>query len=270
LPLSRDFYLDSIHKRVINERFSPITGLGGYGKTSLALEYAYRYGVDVGAGPSPFSSIFWLDGTSEKTLESGFTDIAERLQTHYLLDESLVVHTTAQSTLKHSRPTQTLHRDQISRRPLDSRVATQDVLAWLSIPENNNWLLIYDDVDPEAPYLKNFCPTLGRGHIIMIGRRKDRSIEPRDIEAENALIPEGDYELQQASLDENLQSLPQMFGSSHADTTETSSPIKTQFSAPIRVGSFIRDESLDLLGRSDSYELRQIEPLSSKTVALNM
>src|SRR5947199_141348 len=49
-----------------------ISGLGGIGKTQLALEYAYRYGHN-------YQAVFWTRADDREALISGFVTIAELL-----------------------------------------------------------------------------------------------------------------------------------------------------------------------------------------------
>ena len=46
-------------------------GLGGVGKTQLALEYVFSHKSD-------YDRIYWISAVSEATLFSGFKDIADR------------------------------------------------------------------------------------------------------------------------------------------------------------------------------------------------
>ena len=50
-----------------------ICGLGGVGKTQLALEYAYRYAQD-------YQAIFWTRAASRDTLVAGLLEIASVLR----------------------------------------------------------------------------------------------------------------------------------------------------------------------------------------------
>ena len=52
-----------------------IAGLGGIGKTQIALEAAFRIQED-----SPDRSIFWISATSTTSVEKGFRDIAQALE----------------------------------------------------------------------------------------------------------------------------------------------------------------------------------------------
>ena len=86
----RDADLQALHKvllkdRGVSARPVGLTGLGGIGKTQLAVEYAYRYRDSFPGG------VFWLDGA--EPLADGFAAIGRRLlpaSTLYQDDENLV------------------------------------------------------------------------------------------------------------------------------------------------------------------------------------
>ncbi|KAI1297975.1 kinesin light chain 1 [Xylaria venustula] len=93
-------------------------GLGGIGKTQLAVAYAKRYRDE-------YSAIFWLNIKDETSIQQSFTKVAKRvLQQH-----------------PHASPLSTLDIQQ------DRKKVAEAVLAWLSLLGNTRWLLIYDNYD---------------------------------------------------------------------------------------------------------------------------
>ncbi|KAL7788093.1 hypothetical protein V8C43DRAFT_316755 [Trichoderma afarasin] len=92
-------------------------GLGGIGKTQLAIEYAQRY-------QEHYSTSIWLDARNETTINKGFADLAERI----------------------------LGKEQVTyiRIALDSQdqsIILKAVKRWLDEPANKSWLIIYDNYD---------------------------------------------------------------------------------------------------------------------------
>ena len=59
-------------KTVALTQASAISGLGGIGKTQVAVEYAYRY-------KEAYHSVLWVNATSRETLIEGFVTIARLL-----------------------------------------------------------------------------------------------------------------------------------------------------------------------------------------------
>jgi hypothetical protein len=96
-----------------------LCGLGGIGKTQLAVEFARRY-------HRTFSSVFWLDGSSEDTLKQSIARCASRIPAGQIPNTSR----------EYSRG---------SDHDLDAAVA--EVISWLARPDNTDWLLVFDNVD---------------------------------------------------------------------------------------------------------------------------
>lgn len=115
-----------------------LAGMGGMGKTQLALAYARRH-------QASYSSVFWINATSELTVKAGFRAIAARL-------------------LK-VQEMETLSDDQAIARALE----------WLQNIRNTKWLLILDNHDdPDQFPLANYYPAAAHGSIIITTRLIDR------------------------------------------------------------------------------------------------
>ena len=101
----REELLDAKTKR-FNHRIA-IYGLGGVGKTQIAIEYAYRYGKE-------YNSIFWISAVDQAALLSGFEKIAKR----------------------------TICSITLNQKP---ETIAKAVLAWLR--QEKGWLLVMDNLD---------------------------------------------------------------------------------------------------------------------------
>ena len=123
-------------------------GLGGIGKTQLAVEFARKH-------HGRFSSVFWLDGSSEESLKQSFASIMRRLPRTEL----------AASGIKMA-----------SQTTVDE--AVQACLHWLSLPTNRQWLLIFDNVDRDYPNaddsqaydVKQYLPNVDYGSVLITSR----------------------------------------------------------------------------------------------------
>jgi tetratricopeptide (TPR) repeat protein/transcriptional regulator with XRE-family HTH domain len=75
----RDALLHRLHTQLVPtqpgalSQTVALTGLGGIGKTQLALEYAYRYGLK-------YTAVFWLAAETAESLMTSMQQIAEQLQ----------------------------------------------------------------------------------------------------------------------------------------------------------------------------------------------
>lgn len=110
--------IHSIFCKDSGRRTAVIHGLGGVGKTQLAVAYAKRHRDE-------YSAVFWLNARDESLLKQGFARIAERI----LRQHPLVLHV----------------KNAVESHDLDAVVRA--VKQWLDDPKNNRWLIIYDGYD---------------------------------------------------------------------------------------------------------------------------
>ncbi|KAG4430117.1 hypothetical protein IFR05_014401 [Cadophora sp. M221] len=125
-------------------------GLGGIGKTQLAVAYAKQY-------KDYWSGIFWLNIKDEDYLKQSFVKVAKQISREY------------PSALRLS-DVQTVEN-------LDKVVDA--VKAWLSLPHNTRWLMIYDNydnpklpgkTDPATVNIWKYLPESYQGSIIITTR----------------------------------------------------------------------------------------------------
>lgn len=109
-----------------------IYGLGGIGKTQMAIEYAYRYFYD----QSAYEWVFWVKAETDLSLATDLGKLADLLQLPGAPD-----------------------------RKLDEKVTA--VLRWLET--HNGWLLIFDNADrPEL--VKPYRPQNPNGRVLLTSR----------------------------------------------------------------------------------------------------
>jgi hypothetical protein len=113
-------------------------GMGGIGKTQLAIAYTTRHHND-------YESVFWLNATSIATLKEDFRSMAEIIfgiqDAEGLKDDQLVT----------------------------------EVRRWLSDQKNKQWLVIFDNYDdPDQFKIDQYYPSASHGAIIVTTRRPDR------------------------------------------------------------------------------------------------
>jgi ATP/maltotriose-dependent transcriptional regulator MalT len=134
-------------------------GLGGIGKTQLAIEYARRY-------KARYTAIFWVSANDQDSIKLSFVDMAQQIIRNHPSARSL-----ASVDLKGN---------------LDNIVDA--VKAWLDIPTNTRWLIIYDNYDnpkvsgnPDvaAMDIRRFLPGCDHGSIIVTTRSSQVTVGTR-------------------------------------------------------------------------------------------
>lgn len=127
-----------------------LCGLGGIGKTQLAVEFARK-------NHQRFSSVFWIDGKTKESLRQSFANCASQIPEGQIPDSS---------------------RNYAESNSGDVDLVVKDVRAWLSIPRNSNWLLIFDNVDRDyqnssdmhAYDIKCYFPDADQGSVLITTR----------------------------------------------------------------------------------------------------
>ena len=160
--VAREKELAEIHRNLSSDgsrRTVVLHGLGGIGKTQLTVSYAKRH-------KDNYSAVFWLNIKDEDSLKQSFAKVAKQI---------------------------------LREHPLASRLSSVDikenldevidaVKAWLSLPNNTRWLMIYDNYDsPKLPGnadqtavdIRRFLPEAHQGSIIITTRSSQVKIGHR-------------------------------------------------------------------------------------------
>ena len=158
--IGRDKELESMSQHLApnaepnRRKICVIHGLGGIGKTQLAIKYATTY-------EHLYTSVFWLEGKTENSLLRSLVTIASRLP-----------------------------KDQVSIRDIKDTTSAEElkeigqkVLRWFTLEGNHNWLLIFDNIDKTSTLaspsdseslttydIKSYFPAGDRGSIVITTR----------------------------------------------------------------------------------------------------
>jgi hypothetical protein len=152
--IAREKELSKIHELLhghSNRTCVVLYGLGGIGKTQLAIEYIRRH-------KKKYTAIFWLNANDRDSLKLSFRDVAQQV-------------------LKYHPSTSLLAGVDLD--DLDQVVYV--VKAWLDLQKNTRWLMIYDNYDnPKTPSnlnldrsavdIRQFLPRSDQGSIIITTR----------------------------------------------------------------------------------------------------
>ena len=119
-----------------------VHGLGGMGKTQLALAYAQRHRDE-------YSAVFWVNSKDVDTLKQGYAAAARRI---YREHPSLV------------------HLNAVAEGS-DLNEAAEAVKRWLSSAGNDRWLVIFDNHDTPGTFdIRPFLPEADHGAILITTR----------------------------------------------------------------------------------------------------
>jgi hypothetical protein len=133
-------------------------GLGGIGKTQLALAYAIRH-------EEKHTAVFWLNANDEDSLRLSFRAIAQQVLNNHPSTRLFVG---------------------INLDNLDQVVYA--VKAWLDLQRNTRWLMIYDNydnprisghTDKSALDIRRFLPGSNHGSVIITTRSAQVKQGPR-------------------------------------------------------------------------------------------
>ncbi|KAL4959124.1 putative kinesin light chain, partial [Aspergillus stella-maris] len=123
-----------------------ITGLGGVGKTQIALELAYRM-----RDREPGCSIFWVPCTSYEAIEQAYMSIAQMVGLHGV------------------EPAKVKERLKTYFSQTDEK--------WVLIFDNADDMEMWINGSPTAPPLKNIIPQSGNGHTLFTSRNRQLALK---------------------------------------------------------------------------------------------
>lgn len=168
--MAREKELDRLHEileTTARRRTAVIHGLGGMGKTQLAIAFFKRHRTE-------YSAVIWLNARDESSLKQSLAHVAERIRRY--------------------DPSMTYISSAVESRDAD-RMA-EAVKRWLDEPANDRWLLIYDNYDHPMASIN----TQRRGRqILPEGTHTDEEAESDEDQADakafdlRSYLPETDH-----------------------------------------------------------------------------
>lgn len=141
-------------RRIALTQPQAITGLGGIGKTQIAVEYAYR-----SCEQGRYTHVLWLNAGSEEALLNSFLTLAEELPV------------------------------EVPRGETDQHKVVAATVRWLEQCQEP-WLLICDNAD-EVSLLQPYLPGRGNGSLLLTTRSHAVGALATPIEVENMGLVEG-------------------------------------------------------------------------------
>lgn len=154
--VDRDQEMGSIEQSLLSSnardrrRIHVLHGLGGIGKTQLAIAYARKY-------QERYSAILWLNGNSRDTLVQSLAAFARDTEIDGTRELTI-------SAIGHGQ---------------ELREKANAVLRWLARDGNHRWLLVFDNVDrdyqaetedQQAYDIESFFPASDHGSVLITTR----------------------------------------------------------------------------------------------------
>ena len=220
----RDWELAEIHKTlycaesiVSQQRVMVLHGLGGIGKTQLAIQYAYIHRKD-------YTSVWLVNASTTQTLSQGFLEIARQLFSHYTKKTTAGMKPDgAQIAGALGLPPDVVDRNgklTVSRDVTD--IVTTAIIGWFAAEGNNRWLLIIDNYDDLRNVdIFDFLHPGSVGSILITSRSRDacrigKTLEVQEVTKDDAL------EILRKSSDKDMASFQKGLHSSHSMSPEIS------------------------------------------------
>ncbi|KAN0069937.1 hypothetical protein V8E54_012243 [Elaphomyces granulatus] len=119
-----------------------ITGLGGVGKTQIALEIAYRI-----RDKKPEFSIFWIPATSVEKIEQAYMGIGERLGLQGVTPADM-------------------------KKAVKAHLSSEKTGPWLLIIDNLDDMNVWTTSDASSPMLKTYIPQSKYGFVLFTTRNQ--------------------------------------------------------------------------------------------------
>jgi hypothetical protein len=146
----RESLLSELHGRLAVDRETAVLphalhGMGGVGKSQVAIEYVHRYRGD-------YDLIWWIPSEHSGQILSALTDLAHRLE----LD--------------------------LSREAITAVPAVREALS-TNTTRFANWLLVFDNAE-SLPEVRPYFPTGGTGHILVTSRNPEWAAVTRSLEVD--------------------------------------------------------------------------------------
>ena len=218
----RDRELAEIHKAlhhaesiISQQRVMILHGLGGIGKTQLAIQYAYIHRKD-------YTSVWLVNASTTQTLSQGFLEIARQLLSHHTKKATAGLKPdNAQIAGELGLPPDVVDQNgklTMSRDVTD--IVTAAIIGWFAAEGNNQWLLIIDNYDDlRNVNIFDFLHPSSAGSILITSRSRDacrigKTLGVQEVTENEAL------EILRKSSDMDMASFQKGMPSSHSISLE--------------------------------------------------
>ena len=227
----RDRELAEIHQTLYSpdaplsdQRVVALHGLGGIGKTQLAIQYSYIHQKD-------YTSVWWVDASTAQTISQGFLGIAQRLLSYHAKK--------ATAGLKPDDPriAEALglppgvvdQNGKLTTSRDNTEIVVNAIIAWFAAEDNNRWLLIIDNYDDLRNVdIYDFLPPSSSGSILITSRSRDTGRIGNELEVQEVTDDEA-LEILRKSARRDMASFQKGMHSPHSNASRKYSRPKYRY-----------------------------------------
>ena len=218
----RDRELAEIHRvlqssnhdaAISRQRVMALHGLGGIGKTQLAIQYAYIHRND-------YTSIWLVNASTTQTLSQGFLGIAQRLLSYHAEKTTAGLKPNNSQIAEALRlpPSVVDHNGKLTTSNDNTEIVVNAVIAWFAAEGNNRWLLIIDNYDDlKNVNIHDFLPPSSSGSILITSRSRDTGRVGNELEVQEVTEDEA-LEILRKSARRDMVSFQKGMHSSRSNT----------------------------------------------------
>ena len=160
------------------QKVMALHGLGGIGKTQLAIQYAYNHQKD-------YTSIWWVNASTTQTLSEGFLGIAQRLLSYHAekITAGLKPNNSQIAEALGLPPDVVDHNGKLTTSRDNTEIIVNAIIDWFAAEDNNKWLLIIDNYDDlRNVNIHDFLPPSSSGSILITSRSRDTGRVGKELE----------------------------------------------------------------------------------------
>ncbi|KAL7274139.1 hypothetical protein RUND412_002973 [Rhizina undulata] len=175
-PLENNSEMGVVMQGDVGQKTAVLHGMGGAGKSQIALEFAYRFS-------HCYTSIFWIDADNVSRTADSAHSIVQQIIDHYTTkwrgspDYSEIANILG-------IPGKIVLDDSRNMKQIDTETAMKAVHNWLGKKGNQRWLLLIDNHDNAESELDKLIPMCDWGSVVVTTRLPELNVFGKGIEIE--------------------------------------------------------------------------------------
>ncbi|KAL7267342.1 hypothetical protein RUND412_010075 [Rhizina undulata] len=145
------------------QKIAVLHGMGGAGKSQIALEFAYRF-------IHCYSAIFWIDADNISRTADSVQNVLHQIIGHYTTKWRASPDYSEIANILGIPGKVIIDKDSGNLKPIDMETAKKAIHNWLGKQENKRWLLLIDNHDNAERELDTLIPVCDWGRVVVTTR----------------------------------------------------------------------------------------------------